>query len=73
MTALIKMIFRGEKYMTLEEFMQKYNIKRKQKLLEWISKGLIPKANIERNYVPNSARVPYTKSRARKVQVSTRV
>ena len=54
--------------MTIEEFMINYNIKNKKKILNWISEDLIPGANIKNNYVPNSARPPYTKARAKNSQ-----
>ena len=51
--------------MTIDEFAQ--NIRKKRGLIvDWIEKGLIPGADIERDYIPDSAREPYTKCRAKK-------
>lgn len=50
--------------MTIELFALKNNIKR-ETVEKWIRSGLIPKANIEKDYVPDSARQPYTKARAK--------
>ena len=51
--------------MTLNDYMEKYSIK-KHRLTEWIKKGLIPGADIINNYIPDSARKPYTCTRAKK-------
>lgn len=50
--------------MTIEQFMCKNNIKKRQTVINWIEKGYIPKADVDRNFIPDSARVPYTKARA---------
>lgn len=51
--------------MTIEEFMSNNNIKKRQTVIGWIEKGYIPRAEIDKNFIPDSARVPYTKARAR--------
>lgn len=51
--------------MTIEEFMENKGIKNRKTIEEWIRKGYIPKASIKDNFIPNSARVPYTKARAK--------
>lgn len=51
--------------MTLENFMENYGLKNKKTVVDWISKGYIPGANLEKNYVPDSARPPYTRARAK--------
>ena len=51
--------------MTIEEFMKNYNIKKKETVVKWISDQLIPGASLSKDYVPNSARPPYTKARAK--------
>lgn len=45
--------------------MRNYAIKQKQTVIKWINAGLIPGANFKNNYVPDSARPPYTKARAK--------
>ena len=50
--------------MTIEEFADKHN-KKIEKVLLWIYEGDIPNASIDKDFVPNSARVPY-KSKAKK-------
>lgn len=49
--------------MTIEEFVS-INKVRKNTVVDWIKKDLIPGANLYKNYVPDSARKPYTKARA---------
>ena len=51
--------------MTIEEFMKNYGIKNKKTVNNWISKQLIPGGDISNDFVPNSARPPYTKARAK--------
>lgn len=51
--------------MTLEKFMENYGLKNKRTIVDWISNGYLPGADLEKNYVPDSARPPYTKARAR--------
>lgn len=51
--------------MTIETFAKNNNIKEKR-VKGWIEKELIPRADLDRNYVPDSARQPYTKARAKK-------
>ena len=50
--------------MTINQFAEIHN-KRRRLVLDWISKGFIPGASVDRDYVPDSARVPYTKARAK--------
>ena len=38
---------------------------KKKTVEKWIKKGLIPKANLRKDYIPDSARPPYTKARAK--------
>lgn len=57
----------GEK-MTIEQFMKNNRIKRKETVIKWIKNDLIPGAILEDDFIPNSARVPYTRARARNVQ-----
>lgn len=54
--------------MTIEKFMQHNKIKRRETVVKWIKNDLIPGANLTDDYIPNSARVPYTKARAKNVQ-----
>lgn len=49
--------------MTIETFAEYHNVKDKT-VKDWIKKELIPGAILEKNYIPDSARVPYTKARA---------
>ncbi len=51
--------------MTPNEYMERYGIK-KRRLTEWAKTGLIPGADLANNYIPDSARKPYTCTRARK-------
>ena len=51
--------------MTINQFVQNHGLKR-LRVLDWISKGLIPGASVDRNYIPDSARIPYTKARAKR-------
>lgn len=50
--------------MTIETFAEYHNVKDKT-VKDWIKKDLIPGANLEKNYIPDSARVPYTEARAK--------
>ena len=50
--------------MTIEEF-AKNTGKKESLVIEWIRKGLIPNASVDNNYIPDSARLPYTKARAK--------
>lgn len=50
--------------MTIKEFAKRYNVKERI-ARKWIRCGYIPEANIENDYIPDSARVPYTKARAK--------
>lgn len=51
--------------MTIEQFMLNYNIKSKNTVVSWINNELIPLANLAEDFVPDSARPPYTKARAK--------
>lgn len=51
--------------MTIERFMSNYGIKRRETVTNWIKNGLMPGANLQHNYIPDSARPPYTKARAK--------
>ena len=53
--------------MTIEVFMDNYGIKKKETVISWIKKGYILGADFSANKVPDSARPPYTKARAKKV------
>ena len=50
--------------MTVCQFAEKIN-KSCKTVNEWITKGLIPGAILEKDYVPEAARAPYTKARAK--------
>lgn len=50
--------------MTIDEFAAKKK-KSKKTILKWIRDEYLPAASIANNYVPDSARVPYTKTRAK--------
>ena len=52
--------------MTIDVFIYNYGLKRKDTFISWIKNGLIQCANLEKDYVPDSARPPYTKARAKK-------
>ena len=51
--------------MTIDTFMNNYGIKKKETVIKWIMENLIPGADLVSNYVPDSARPPYTKARAK--------
>ncbi len=51
--------------MTIDRFMNNYGIKNKKTVIKWVIDGLIPGADLMNNYVPDSARPPYTKARAK--------
>lgn len=53
--------------MTVNEFSDRNGISREQ-VGKWIKAGLIPEANIETDYIPDSARVPYTEARAKRAK-----
>ena len=50
--------------MTIEKFSLDNKVKRRTVVM-WINNGYIPNADLEKNYIPNSARPPYTKARAK--------
>ena len=52
--------------MTINMFMNNYGIKKKETVIKWIMDDLIPGANLSTDYLPESARPPYTKARAKK-------
>lgn len=52
--------------MTIEKFMESKNIKNRKKVEKWIENGYIPNASLKKDYIPDSARIPYTQARARK-------
>lgn len=54
--------------MTIDAYMVRYHIKRKETVIKWILNRYIPGANLASNYIPDSARVPYTATRARTAQ-----
>ena len=54
--------------MTIKEFMNNNGLKNRSTVEKWINDELIPNASIENDYIPNSARVPYTKARAKKAE-----
>ena len=51
--------------MTIDTFMSNYGIKKKETVIKWIVEDLIPGADLASDYVPNSARPPYTKARVK--------
>ena len=51
--------------MTIDKFIKINKINNKKKVANWIKVGLIPGADLENNYVPDSARIPYTEARAK--------
>lgn len=51
--------------MTIEEYTIKYRVKKKETVINWILEGYVPGSDLATNYIPNSARQPYTKARAR--------
>lgn len=55
--------------MTIRDFADQNN-KNIKTVINWITQGFMPGANLENNYIPNSARQPYTeaKGKAKKVQ-----
>lgn len=54
--------------MTINAFMHNYGIKKKETVIKWILDDLIPGSNLGADYVPDSARPPYTKARAQNTQ-----
>ncbi|MBS6463190.1 MAG: hypothetical protein KH352_07340 [Ruminococcus sp.] len=50
--------------MNIDKFASINNVKRKT-VEKWINDGLIPRANLEGDYIPDSARPPFTKARAK--------
>lgn len=48
--------------------MNNNGLKNRSTVEKWINDELIPNASIENDYIPNSARVPYTKARAKKAE-----
>lgn len=54
--------------MTIKEFMNNNGLKNRSTVEKWINDELIPNASIENDYIPNSARAPYTKARAKKAE-----
>ena len=51
--------------MTIDTFKSNYGIKQKKTVIKWISGNLIPGADLLNDYIPDSARPPYTKARAK--------
>ncbi len=51
--------------MTVNDFIEKTGASKKR-VTGWIKKGLVPGADLNKNFVPNSAREPYTAARAKK-------
>ena len=51
--------------MTIETFMSNYSIRKKETVIKWIIDGLIPGADLTTNFVPDSARRPFTCARAK--------
>lgn len=51
--------------MEIQTFMQNRGITNRKKVEKWINAGLIPNADLENDYVPDSARIPYTNARAK--------
>ena len=52
--------------MTISEYAEKHD-KKIETVLKWIYEGLIPRASVDNDYIPNSARKPY-RSNARKAE-----
>lgn len=50
--------------MKIDTFASRNKVKRKT-VEKWIKDDLIPKADLEKDYIPESARPPYTKARAK--------
>lgn len=50
--------------MKIDTFALQNKVKRKT-VEKWIKDDLIPKADLEKDYIPESARLPYTKARAK--------
>mgnify|MGYP000769810710 CR=1 FL=1 len=50
--------------MTISDFATEVKTSEKT-VIKWINNGYIPGASVENNYVPDSARKPYTKARAK--------
>ncbi len=50
--------------MTIKEFAKEKN-KKEKLVVSWIRKDLIPRASVDNNFIPASARIPYTKARAK--------
>lgn len=50
--------------MDIETFVINNHCKRKT-VIKWIKEGFIPGGNLEKDYIPDSARVPYTGARAK--------
>ena len=50
--------------MTISDFATEVKTS-KETVIKWINNGYIPGASVENNYVPDSARKPYTKARAK--------
>ena len=53
--------------MTIECF-AKNNNRKIETVLKWIYEGLIPGSSVDKNYVPESAREPYTDARAKSTE-----
>lgn len=51
--------------MTIIDFKNKYKIKNINTIYKWIENGYIPNSSKENDYVPDSARLPYTQARAK--------
>lgn len=57
--------------MTIKDYSIRCNVSEKA-AKQWIQKGYVPGADLENDYVPDSARSPYTEARV-KVKLSTSV
>lgn len=51
--------------MTIDIFMNNYGIKKKETVIKWVLEDLIPGSDLVNDFVPDSARPPYTKARVK--------
>ena len=52
--------------LTFKNFMEKYGLKNSATVRTWIESGFIPGADYEADFVPDEARPPYVRARAKK-------
>ena len=51
--------------MNIDSFMVMNGIKSKRTVVNWIKRGYIPGADLQKDYVPDASRLPYTRARAK--------